>query len=43
MLCGIDIIPWNIPHIKYDCGVQSVPQNSVMNLNNVYVEGVFPS
>ena len=39
MLCGIDNIPWDIPHISLNvgifCGILSVPRNIVMDLNNV--------
>ena len=39
MLCGIDIIPWNIPpfrlHVRNFYKVLLVPQNNVMDLNNV--------
>jgi hypothetical protein len=43
VLCGIDKIPKNIPHIHTECekylgifgGVLLVPQNIIMNMNNV--------
>ena len=43
MFCGTKNIPQNTPHIKTKCGeyprichgILSVPQNIVMNLNNV--------
>ena len=43
MFCGTDNIPRNTPHIQTECEeyprifheILSVPQNTVMNLNNV--------
>ena len=39
MLCGTDNITWNIPHIRTNMKkyleILSVPQNTVMDLNNV--------
>ena len=36
MLCGTDIIPWNIFHIRFRI-LSSVPQNIVMDMNIVTV------
>ena len=40
MLCGTDGILWNTVHIQIECGgifhkIMSIPQNTVISLNNV--------
>ena len=45
MFCGVDSFPQNIPHIQTKCGkhsvllcgILSIPQNIVMDLNNVII------
>ena len=41
MFCGTDSTSWNISHIQIECGeymgILLVPQNIVMDLNNVMI------